>query len=141
MAVLAVSLIAGPLTIWVAYDRYIALRSSVDQATVAEARAIIPPEAGVITTSDLEQYFVRRFAVTSRIDVPVRAPGKFSYFVVNRRSLTEGRRSGPLAGVTKQDECFIKAAESVVRDGGKIVMDKNDILVASFVRMPPLDCR
>lgn len=141
MAVLAVSLIAGPLTIWVAYDRYIALRSSVDQATVAEARAMIPPEAGVITTSDLEQYFVRRLAVTSRVDVPTRAPGKFSYFVVNRRSLTEGRRNGPLAGVTKQDECFIKAAEGVVRDGGKIVMDKNDILVASFVRMPPLDCR
>ena len=36
---------------------------------------------------------------------------------------------------------FIKAAEGVGSDGGKLIMDKNGILVASFVRMPPLDCR
>jgi uncharacterized membrane protein len=138
--VLVVSLIAGPLTIWVAYDRYIALRSSVDRAAIAEALATVPPGAGVVVTSDLEQYFVR-FIVTSRLDVSIKAAGDFSYFVVNRRVLTDRRRNGPLAEVTKQDECFIKAAEGVARDGGKILMDKNDILVAQFVRMPPLDCR
>jgi hypothetical protein len=134
------SLIAGPLTIWLAYDRYIALRSSVDQAAIAEALATVPSGAGVVVTSDLEQYFVR-FIVTSRLDVSIKAPGGFSYFVVNRRVLTDRRRNGPLAEVTKQDECFIKAAESVARDGGKVLMDKNDILVAQFVRMPRLDCR
>jgi hypothetical protein len=139
-AVLAVSLVAGPLTIWLAYDRYIALRSPVDQAAVAEALALIPPDAGVVTTSDLEQYFVRRRVVTSRPDVFQSATQDFSYFAVNRASLTAGRRDGPLAPVYRQDRCFINVAERLAAEPGGKVMDRGGILVAKFDRAPKLDC-
>jgi hypothetical protein len=139
-AMLIVSLIAGPLTIWLAYDRYIALRSPVDRAAVAQAVALVPPEAGVVVTSDLEQYFVRRRVVSSRPDVIQKAGGDFSYFAVNRRSLTPGRRNGPLADVARQDECFIATAERLARDGGTMVMDAGGILVVRFAQMPKLAC-
>ena len=140
-AVLLVSLIAGPLTIWLSYHRYIALRSPVDQAAVAQALALIPPDAGVATTSDLEQYFTRRRVVSSRPDVLQKAAADFTYAVVNRRSLTPGRRDGPLARVYAQDRCLIETAESLSRDGGKTVTDRGGILVVQFAQMPKLACK
>jgi Predicted membrane protein (DUF2079) len=139
-AMLIVSLVAGPLTIWLAYDRYIALRSPVDRAAIAQAVALVPPEAGVVVTSDLEQYFVRRRVVSSRPDVIQKAGTDFSYFAVNRGSLTPARRDGPLAGVYRQDECFIATAERLARDGGTMVMDAGGILVVRFAQMPKLNC-
>jgi hypothetical protein len=139
-AVLAVSLIAGPLTIWLSYDRYIALRSPVDQSAIARALALIPADAGVATTSDIEQYFTRRLVVSSRLDVLRKAGGDFSYFVVNRRSLTEGRRDGPLAEVYRQDVCLIDAAEGIARAGGKMLMDSGGVVVVQFAQMPTLEC-
>lgn len=139
-AVLAVSLIAGPATIGVAYSRYIALRSPVDRAAVAQAIKLIPPDAGVATTSDIEQYFVRRRVVSSRPDVLAMAAGDFTVIAVNRRSLTPGRRDGPLAGVYRQDQCLIETAKRAARDGGKQVMDTGGILVVQVPRMPKLAC-
>lgn len=138
-AVLVASLIAGPATIWIAYDRYIALASPVDRAAIARALSLVPAEAGVATTSDLEQYFVRRRVLSSRADVLGKAPEAFTYAVVNRASLTPGRRNGPLAGVAQQDACIIAAAEDVARAGGA-VMDEGGILVVRFARMPKLRC-
>lgn len=139
-AMLIVSLVAGPLTIWLAHARYIALRSPVDRAAIAQAVALAPADAGVVVTSDLEQYFVRRRVVSSRADVIQKAGGDFSYFVVNRRSLTPGRRDGPLAGVYRQDECFIATAERLAAQGGTKVMDAAGILVVKFEQMPKLAC-
>ncbi|MFN3659427.1 MAG: DUF2079 domain-containing protein [Pseudolabrys sp.] len=138
-AVLAVSLIAGPATIWVAYDRYIALASPVDRAAIARAQALVPPEAGVVVTSDVEQYFVRRRVVTSRPEIVGVRPDAFTYAVVNRRSLTPGRREGPLAGVARQDACLIATAEQMARAGGAL-MDEGGILVVRAARMPKPEC-
>lgn len=138
-AVLVLSLIAGPLTIWFAYDRYIALASPVDRAAVAQAIALIPPDAGVAVTSDLEQYFTHRRVVSSRPDVLQKAADAFTYAAVNRRSLTPGRGDGPLAQVYNQDKCLIDTAERIARDGGQ-VMDAGGILVVKFARMPKLAC-
>lgn len=140
-SVLVVSLIAGPLTIWLSYDRYIALRSPVDRPAIAQALTLIPADAGVATTSDIEQYFARRLVISSRPEILRRASAKFSYFVVNRLSLTEGRRDGPLADIYRQDRCLIDAAEYVARAGGKVLMDRGGILVVQFSTMPALDCR
>jgi uncharacterized membrane protein len=139
-AVLCISLIAGPATIYLAYARYIALASEVDRAAVARAIALIPKDAGVAVTSDLEQYFVRRAVVSSRPDVLTMAAGKFTYAAVNRNALTPARREGPLAGVTQQDVCLISIAERVAGAGGK-VMDAGGILVVKFDRMPKLECK
>ena len=138
--VLTVSQIAGPLTIWLSYDRYIALRSPVDQPAIARALALIPPEAGVATTSDIEQYFARRLVVSSRLVVLRKAGGEFSYFVINRRSLTEGRRDRMLASAYEQDRCLIDVAEGLARAGGKMLMDSGGILVVQFAQMPALEC-
>lgn len=140
MTMLGVSLIAGPLTIWLAYDRYIALRSPVDRVAVAQALSLIPKQAGLAVTSDLEQYFTHRVIVSSRPDVLNLAADEFTYAAVNRRVLTPGRRDGSLAGVTRQDECLIAVAESVARDGGA-VMDAGGILAVKFPRMPKLTCK
>jgi hypothetical protein len=137
---LIVSLVAGPATIWLAYNRYIALRSPVDLAAVAQAVALVPSGAGVIVTSDLEQYFVRHRVITSRPDVVEQAARDFSYFAVNRRSLTPGRVNGPLAGVAQQDACFIAAAERLAGQGGTQVMDAGGILVVRFDTLPKLNC-
>lgn len=139
-AMLIVSLVAGPATIWLAYNRYIALRSPVDLAAVAQAVALVPSGAGVIVTSDLEQYFVRHRVITSRPDVVEQAARDFSYFAVNRRSLTPGRVNGPLAGVAQQDACFIAAAERLAGQGGTQVMDAGGILVVRFDTLPKLNC-
>src|SRR6201999_1587450 len=103
------SLVAGPATVWLAYDRYIALGSPVDQTAVAQAVRLVPSGAGVIVTSDLEQYFVRHRVITSRGDIVRQAARDFSYFAVNRRSLTPGRVNSLLTGVARQDSCFIAA--------------------------------
>lgn len=139
MAILSISLIAGPVTIYLAYDRYMALASQVDRAAVVRAIKSIPKDAGVAVTSDLEQYFARRAVVSSRPDVLTQAAGEFTYAAVNRASLTPGRREGPLATVARQDECLIKTAERIAQAGGKI-MDEGGILVVKFAAMPKLDC-
>lgn len=139
-AVLIVSMVAGPATIWLAHDRYIALRSDVDRAAIARAQALVPPEAGVATTSDIEQYFVRRRVMTSRLDVLRQAPAAFTYIAVNRRALTPARRDGALGPVYRQDECIIATAERAARDGGRVAMDEAGILVVQVPRMPKLAC-
>ena len=138
-AMLCINLIAGPVTIWLAYDRYIALASPVDQAAVAKALTLIPKEAGLAVTGDLEQYFARRAVMSSKPDVLGLAAAKFTYAAVNRRGVTPGRRDGPLAVVTRQDECLIAVAEGVARAGGA-VMDEGGILVVRFAAMPKLAC-
>ena len=135
-AVLCVSLIAGPATIYLLYSRYIALASVVDRAAVAQAIALIPKDAGVAVTSDLEQYFARRAIVSSRPDVLNTAAHEFTYAAVNRNALTPARRDGPLAFVTRQDACLVALAERVAQAGGA-VMDAGGILVVKFPRMPP----
>ena len=70
-----------------------------------------------------------------------KAGADFSYFVLNRRSLTEARRDGPLASVYRLDRCLIQAAEGVARAGGKMLMDSGGILVVQFAQMPKLECR
>jgi hypothetical protein len=139
-AMLIVSLIAGPATIWLAYSRYISLRSPVDQAAAAQAVALVPADAGVIVTSDLEQYFVRHRIISSRPDVVERATGDFSFLAVNRFSLTPGRINGPLALVAQQDACFIAAAEHSAGQGGVTVMDAGGIFVVRFGKLPKLNC-
>lgn len=140
-AMLCISLLAGPATLYIAYDRYIALRSPVDQAAVAEARAIVGTNAGIVTTGDLAQYFTRRRVMTSRPDVLTRASDKFSYFVLNRRSLTPARLNGPLANSTRQDACFIAAADrAVAAQQAQQLLDRDGILVVRFDKLPALDC-
>ena len=102
--------------------------------------ALVPSGAGVIVTSDLEQYFVRHRVITSRPDVVEQAARDFSYFAVNRRSLTPGRVNGPLAGVAQQDACFIAAAERLAGQGGTQVMDAGGILVVRFDTLPKMNC-
>jgi uncharacterized membrane protein len=138
--VLIVSLLAAPLTLWIAYDRYIVLRVTVDQGAVATALKLIPAEAGVIVTSDLDQYFVRRRVVTNKLDVVRQAPSEFSYFAVNRRALTPERASGINANANRIDQCFVNAAEQSARSGGKIVLDSGGILVVQTPQLPPLIC-
>lgn len=141
MAVLAASVIAGPLTVYLAYDRYAALRSPIDQAAVAQALALIPGDAGVATTTDLEQYFVRRRVVTANAYVLQHAAADFSYLVVNRNGFTPGRLGGKLADALRQDRCFVEAAEQLARDGGKIVIDRGGILAVGFSKLPTPLCQ
>jgi hypothetical protein len=139
-AMLIVSLIAGPATIWLAYSRYIVLRSPVDQAAAARAVALVPAGAGVIVTSDLEQYFVRHRVISSRPDVVAQAAGDFSFFAVNRLSLTPNRVNGPLAAIARQDACLITAAEHLAGQGGTMMMNAGGILVVRFDKLPKLNC-
>src|SRR5262249_16165307 len=135
-AVLAVSMVTGPLTIAIAYDRYIALRSTVDQAAVAEALRLIPSDAGVLTTSDVEQYFTRRRIVSSNLK-PVRtAKPAFSYLIVNRHSLPPDRLNGPLAKAAAADHCLVDTAEGLIGTEGSEVLTYDGILVVRFA--PPL---
>jgi Predicted membrane protein (DUF2079) len=138
--VLAVSLIAGPLTIGAAYHRYIALRTAVDRTAVAQARALIPADAGLATTSDLEQYFAHRRIVSSRPEVIEKAAAEFTFAALNRRALTESRRDGIGAVSYLRDRCLIDAAERALRNGGRSLLDRGGILVVQFARMPKLDC-
>jgi hypothetical protein len=138
---LCVSLIAGPASILLAYQRYDALKSPVDQAAVAQAQTIVGLDAGVVTTGDLEQYFTRRRVVTSRPDVLRKANAEFSYFVLNRRSITPARLEGTLGPSTRQDACFITDADRAVAGGtAQKLLDRDGILVVHFDKLPPLDC-
>ncbi len=140
-AVLAVSLIAGPLTIWLAYDRYIVLRTDVDRHAVTRAQALIPPDAGVATTSDVEQYFTHRRLVTADPFILRKAAGEFSYFVVNRRVLTGPRQQGlNMSLVSARDRCMIDAAESLARVGGKMLVDSGGLLAVQFAQLPAMNC-
>jgi uncharacterized membrane protein len=136
-AVLAVSMATGPLTIAIAYDRYIALRSTVDQAAVAEALRLIPSQAGVLTTSDVEQYFTRRRIASSNLKAIRIAKADFSYLVVNRHSLTPGRLNGPLAKAAAEDHCLVDTAEGLIATEGNEVLIHDGILVVRFA--PPLN--
>jgi Predicted membrane protein (DUF2079) len=137
---LAASTVAGSVTIWLAYDRYDALKSPVDRAAVADVIKEIPRDAGVATTSDLEQYFADRLVVSSRLEAIRRTPAAFSYLVVNRRVMTPARRNGPAAGVTRQDGCYIIAAEKLRQNGGQVVLDRGGILALHVAKAPPLQC-
>ncbi len=139
-AVLAVSVVAGPLTIYVAYDRYIALRTPVDRQAIAQAQSLVPPDAGVATTTDLEQYFTRRRVLSSRLDVLSKTPAEFTFAVLNRRALTDARREGLGADWYRKDQCLIDTVERAATSGARILMDRDGILVAQFARMPPLVC-
>jgi hypothetical protein len=140
-AMLCASLLAGPASILLAYHRYDALKSPVDQAAVAEAQKIVGPDAGVVTTGDLEQYFTRRRVVTSRLDVLRKASAEFSYFVLNRRSITPARLNGTLSASTRQDACLIAIADRAVAAGAaQKLLDRDGILAVRFDKLPPLDC-
>ena len=139
--VLAVNFIAGPLTIGVAYYRYVAFRTEIDRPAVARAFKLIPSDADVAATSDLEQYFARRRVVTSRTVILRNAPGDSSYLVVNRRVLTERRwQDSNMASVSAQDRCLIDTAESLKRAGGKVLVDSGGILAVQFTQEPAMAC-
>jgi hypothetical protein len=138
---LTASLVAGPASILLAYQRYDALKTSVDRAAIAEAQTIVGPDAGVVTTGDLEQYFTRRRVETTRPDVLRKAAADFSYFVLNRRALTPARLNGTLSTSAHQDQCFIAAAGRAVAAGqAQKRLDRDGILVVQFDKPPPLDC-
>lgn len=139
-AVLAASAIAGPLTIYIAYDRYIALATPIDREAIAQAQSLVPPDAGVAVTTDLEQYFTRRLIMSSRADVINATVEKFRFAVVNRRALTEARREGPGAIMYRKDQCLIDTVENAIKTGARAVMDRGGILVVQFERMPRLAC-
>jgi len=140
VTILAVSIVAGPLTIGLAYHRYIAMRTDVDQRAVAEALALIPPDAGLATTSDLGQYFTHRLVMSSTPIIMENAAGDFTYAAVNRHSLTSARRDGLGAATYSLDQCLIAAAERAARAGARTVMDNGGILVVQFARLPKLEC-
>lgn len=140
-AVLAASLVAGPLTIWLSYQRYIAFAVDVDPIEIAQAQSLVPATAGVATTSDLEQYFAHRRVVTSHPAVLRKAPGDFSYIAVNRNALTPARHADSnMASVYAQDRCLIDAAEKLAHGGGTRVLDSGGILVVRFTVPPNLAC-
>lgn len=142
MAMLCISLIAGPATILIAYQRYDALGTSVDRAAIAQAPTLVGSDAGIVTTSDLAQYFTRRRILTANVAILNRASRDFSYFVLNRRALTPARLTGPLAATAHEDACLIANADRAVAAGrAQKLLDRDGILVVHFDKVPPIDCR
>ena len=56
-AALLGSVLAGPATLWLAHSRYVAQAVPVDRAALAAAVKLVPSDAGIAATSDLDPYF------------------------------------------------------------------------------------
>jgi hypothetical protein len=134
------SLLAGPATLWLAYQRYEAQAVPVDRAALAKAIKLIPPQAGLAATADLDQYFAHRKIVTTRPELLRRTPSDFSYLAVNRRTLIAARRQGNALAGYRSDACLIKIAEGVAADRNAVALDEGGLLVVKLAALPDVAC-
>ena len=137
---LIASLVAGPATLWLAYSRYIAHAVPLDRPALAAAIKLVPPDAGIVATNDLDQYFVHRKVITARAPLLLRTPSDFSYLVVNRQALIPIRRAGNALSGYQSDACLIKIAEKVAETKSAIVLEQGGILLVKITSLPNVKC-
>lgn len=133
---LAGSLLLGPATLWLAHSRYIVQAVPIDRAALAQAVKLVPPQAGIVTTSDLDQYFAHRVAVTARPPLVFKYPSDFAYLAVNRRVLVPARLATKADDEYYRDACLIDLAQKIAQAPGATVLDRGGILVVRL--KPPL---
>jgi Predicted membrane protein (DUF2079) len=139
---LAGSLLAGPATLWLAYNRYIVHAVAIDQSALAEAVKLIPPQAGLATTSDLDQFFAHRVVVTARPPLLFKNPADFPYLAVNRKVLVPARRDTKAANEYERDACLIEIAEKAATAPGATVLDRGGLLVVRLnPQLPQTKCK
>lgn len=138
---LALSLIAGPATLWLAYSRYIAQAVPIDRAALAEAVKLVPPQAGIITSNDLDQYFAHRKIVTTRPILLRKTSSDFSYIAVNRNAVLAARHQGKARESLDNDICLIEIAETAAKTKGAVVLDRGRLLVVKLSGQPIVDCK
>jgi hypothetical protein len=139
-AVLLASLLAGPATLWFAYSRYVAQAVPVDRAALAAAIKLVPPDIGIATTNDLDQYFAHRKIVTTRPNLLRKTPADFSYLAVNRQALIAVRQAGKAIDSYRSDQCLIKIAEKIAATKSAIVLDQGGIIVVQISQLPNVEC-
>jgi len=137
---LLASLLAGPATLWLAYGRYVAQAVPIDRAALAAAVKIVPPNAGIATTGDLDQYFAHRKIVTVQLAVLRKTPADFSYLAVNRRALIAARREGRAEPAYRRDQCFIRMAEKIAETKQAVVFDQGGLLLVRLSQLPDVAC-
>lgn len=128
--VIIAALIAGPLDLWIKYGRWSKYGVEVDQAAIADAIRLVPPDAGVVATKDLEQFFMRRKYISS---VVWKGEKVFSYLVINRHAITDFRNH-------KSDRCLIAAAEQIAHADGITLVDRGGILAVQLPVNVDLEC-
>lgn len=138
---LILSLLAGPATLWLAYSRYIVHAVPIDRAALAAAIKLVPTDAGIATTNDLDQYFAHRRIVTTRLNLLQKTPADFSYLLVNRNALISVRKDGNALGGYLSDKCLIAIAEKVAEKRSAIVLDQGELLMVKLDSVPAVDCK
>lgn len=139
-AALAASLLACPSTLWLAYTRYVAQAVPVDRAALAAAIKLVPPDAGIVTTSDLDQYFAHRKIVTTQPKLLRKTPSDFSYLAVNRQTLTVARRESKAIGGYRSDQCLIATADKIAESKSAVVLDRGGLLIVRLSQLPDVAC-
>lgn len=140
-ASLILSLLAGPATLWLAYSRYILQAVPIDRAALAAAIKLVPTDAGIATTNDLDQYFAHRRIVTTRPNLLLKTPSDFSYLLVNRNALISVRKDGKALDGYLADKCLIAIAEKVAETRSAIVLDQGELLIVKLDNVPAVDCK
>lgn len=134
------SLLAGPATLWLAYGRYVAQAVPVDHAALAQLIKLVPPDVGLATTADLDQYFAHRKIVTTRLNLLRKTPTDFSYVAINRQTLIAARREGKAADGFRADQCMIAIAEKMAETKSNVVFDQGGLLLVTVSTLPAVAC-
>lgn len=140
IAGLCLSLLAGPATLLLAYNRYIISSVPLDRGALSAAIKLVPPDVGLVTTNDLDQYFTRRRIVTSRVALLQKSPSDFSYLLVNQNALIPTRREGNAAGGFDSDKCLIAIANIVAKSKDTIILDQGQLLLVKIDALPAINC-
>jgi uncharacterized membrane protein len=118
ITVAAAALLLAPVDLFIKHRRLVQMGSNVDQSAIAEAVALIPADAHVATTTDLEQYLSHRRVIFTTLHQP-----DIDYVVLNAGALSENRAEairnvyeGDLALTRTMDEKLRQHTASLMFD-------------------------
>lgn len=137
---LVASVVLGPTALWLAYSRYIAQAIPVDRAALTALIELVPPEVGLATTADLDQYFAHRKIVTTRPYLVQKTPTDFAYIAINRQAVIAARREGKAADGLRSDQCMIKLAEKIAENNSDVVFEQGGLLLVKLTKLPDVAC-
>lgn len=101
---------------------------------------LVPPDVGLATTADLDQYFAHRKIVTTRLNLLRKTPTDFSYVAINRQTLIAARREGKAADGFRADQCMIAIAEKMAETKSNVVFDQGGLLLVTVSTLPAVAC-
>ncbi len=122
--VAVVAIIAGGTDLFVKHGRFMAMGSVVDDAAVKAAQAAVPANAGIATTTDIEQFFAHRRVVFTTLGYP-----GIEYVAVNMGAISSVRSANLSPAAQSDRELTVKIEELAQRGEAELLSNRQGLRV------------